>query len=212
MASRTLMQSAGLVVLAAVAASCSSPGNSGSGLPTSAGPSASTSSSAALPHSGAPKVANPLPSTTLDGSPCDGGLTGDQLNEIIGQAPQGSPDTKSSLGPSCTWINSVKGSYVDVAYDTKSDDGLSSWYANTKPKSVVWKESDVLGFPSVAHVTQSSDSPDEFCQVTIGINDQRTVDVSIGLSAAKKGTVDPCYVANVAAQRVMTNLKHKAGS
>ncbi|MFB9923897.1 hypothetical protein ACFORO_08555 [Amycolatopsis halotolerans] len=62
------------------------------------------------------------------------------------------------------------------------------------------------------HDTQSSESPDESCQVTFGINDQRTVGRLHRPQLGEEGHRRPCYVANVAAQRVMTNLKHKAGS
>ncbi|MFI5609934.1 DUF3558 domain-containing protein [Amycolatopsis sp. NPDC051903] len=196
------------VALAAGLTACSS-GNSPSAPSSSA--SAPSSTSQALPHSGAPKVPNPVASSILDNQPCQSGLTAAQLTDLLGEAPQGSPDTTAGLGPSCNWTNSEKGSHVDVAYDSESHEGLSGWYENTKPKAVVWRELPAIqGFPAVAHVTSAGD-PSTFCQISIGINDQTTVDVSVGLGPAKKGT-DPCQAATIAAGMVVTNLKQKAGS
>jgi hypothetical protein len=64
----------------------------------------------------------------------------------------------------------------------------------------------------VAHVTTSGGDPSYFCQVTIGIADDLAVDVSIALSDAKRGKVDPCQVTAVAADMVVTNLRQKAGA
>jgi hypothetical protein len=153
-----------------------------------------------------------LPASVLSGAACATALTSQQLTTILGMAPPGKP-TSDTVGTTCDWGNSDKGSGVTVAYDTKDHTGLSGFYENTKPKAVVWKELPAIqGFPAVAHVTPNGGDPSYFCQVSIGIADDLSVDVSIILSDAKKGKVDPCQVTAVAADMVVTNLRQKPGA
>ncbi|QYN18854.1 DUF3558 domain-containing protein [Amycolatopsis sp. DSM 110486] len=210
MISRNFVVTCGSVVVAVVLAGCSSGSPNPNTSPSASAPTDSAQN-VSLPYAGAPKVSNPLQSSLLGAQPCQEGLTSSQLTDVLGKVVAGSPTTTAGLGPSCTWTNSEKGSSVDVAYDTATNDGLSSWYQNTKPKAVVWQPTQVQGFPAVAHVTNGG-APDEFCQVTIGINDQRTIDVSVGLGPAKKGKLNPCQAAEQVADMVMTNLRQKAGS
>ncbi|WP_116200914.1 DUF3558 domain-containing protein [Amycolatopsis circi] len=181
--------------------------------PATSAPQSGNSSSAVLPHDGAPKVETPLPGSTLSADPCQTGLTPSQVETVLGSGQKRQDSgAGSQLGPSCAWSNLDTGANVVVAYDTKSQQGLSGVYQNTKPQAVVWRVlSPIQGFPAVAHAT-SGVAADQNCQVSVGVSDQETVDVSIGLSSAKKGTKDPCEVTERTADLVMTNLKHKAGS
>ncbi|GAA3574761.1 DUF3558 domain-containing protein [Amycolatopsis ultiminotia] len=212
MKSRTIVSACVPFTLLAAVAGCST---TDSPAAPSSSPSASpTSQAGALPHSGAPKVANPLPSSVLSGDPCQTGLTAAQVKEVLGSGEtQQKSDHVEGLGPSCSWSSLEKGSYVAVGYDTDDKEGLSGWYERTKPQAVVWRElSPVQWFPAVAHVTPSGGEPDEFCQVSIGVNDQQTADVTIFLSSAKKGKTDPCTVASTVSGMVVKNLQQKAGS
>ena len=199
-----------VVLVTVLATACGHGGNSVSPLPANTTSAATTS--AALPHSGAPKVEHPLPASVLSGAPCATALTSQQLTTILGIAPTGKPGS-DAVGTTCNWDNSDKNSHVTVSYDTLDHAGLSSVYENTKPQAIVWKPLPAIqGFPAVAHVTTSGGDPSYFCQVTIGIADDLAVDVSIGLGPAKKGKVDPCQVTAVAADMVVTNLRQKAGA
>ncbi|SEP54175.1 DUF3558 domain-containing protein [Amycolatopsis saalfeldensis] len=208
MSTRAQLVALVIVATTALVASCS-----GTPAVPATTPPPSLTTSAALPHSGAPKVNNPLPASVLTTDPCQSGLTTDQLKTILGTAPQGEPNQAAGIGPSCSWTNSDKGSHVAVAWDRQSHDGLSGWYENTKPQAVKWQELPAIqGFPAVAHVTPSGGAPDEFCQISIGITDEATADVTIGLGPAKKGKVDPCQVTAQVADMVVTNLRQKANS
>ncbi|MGW7533508.1 DUF3558 domain-containing protein [Amycolatopsis sp. NPDC054798] len=208
---RALFGAAAVISFAAVATGC---GNAPS-VPVSdpsAGPPGS-SAVAALPHDGAPKVAEPLPPSALSVDPCRVGLTGDQVTTVLGSGQiQRDADAASQLGASCVWSNLETGGNTAVAYDTKSRTGLSGVYQNTKPQTVVWRVlSPVQGFPAVAHVSAGI-APEKFCQVSVGVTDEETVDVSVLLSSAKAGKKDPCQVTEQVAGMVLANLKHQAGS
>jgi hypothetical protein len=209
MKARFLLTVAGSVAAATLVAACS-----GSPAPsTGATPASPSQTGKTLPYAGAPKVENPLPESVLSGHPCDGGLTPAQLNEILRQQPQGKRNDDPSLGAECQWPNSDTGALVTVAYTTKVTDGLSAVYANTKPKATVWRPlPPIQGFPAVAHSSFSQERSKSFCQVTVGISDQYTVDVSVDLGETKVGKVDPCDVTATVAGMVVTNLRQKAGS
>ncbi len=168
----------------------------------------------ALPHSGAPKVEHPLPASVLSGQPCQEALTSDQLSQIFGTVPQGKPDTLGGIGPECKWNNLDSGAGLSVFYVTQPHDGLSGLYQNTKPQAKVWRElSPIQGFPAVANSTFSSGTQTGFCQVSVGISDELTVDASLTPSDAKRASgADPCELSARVADMVVSNLKRKAGA
>ena len=212
MKTRFLLAVAGSLAAATLVAACSGSPAPGS-LPSTGAPPASSQPGKTLPYAGAPKVENPLPESVLSGHPCDGALTPAQLNVILRQQPQGKHNDDPSLGPACQWPNSETGALVTVAYTTKVTDGLSAVYANTKPKATVWRTLPLIqGFPAVAHSTFSQAGSKSFCQVSVGISDQTTVDVSVDLGETAVGKKDPCDVTAIVAGMVVTNLRQKAGS
>ncbi|PFG47412.1 uncharacterized protein DUF3558 [Amycolatopsis sulphurea] len=172
------------------------------------------SSAAALPHSGAPKVERPLPASVLSGPPCQEALTSDQLKQIFGMVPQGKPDTLPGIGPECDWSNIDAGAGLGIYYATQPRQGLSGLYQNTKPRSKLWRElSPIQGFPAVASSSVSAGDKNGFCQVSVGITDESSVDVSLTPSDAKLAAgVDPCVLSERVAGMVVTNLKRKAGA
>ncbi|WP_370950264.1 DUF3558 domain-containing protein [Amycolatopsis sp. cg5] len=173
--------------------------------------SSTQAGSTSLPHSGAPKVVNPLPASVVSGDPCTDTLNPEQLKRAIGATVQGKPDTLAT-GPTCDWGNLETGGHVGVGYTTRTRQGLSGLYQNTKPQAIIWRELPLIqGFPAVAHVTPQGGLPDVFCAVDIGIADDLSVDVGIFLGGSKKGKVDPCGVAAQVADLVMTTLRQRAG-
>ncbi|WP_208865411.1 DUF3558 family protein [Amycolatopsis rubida] len=113
-----------------------------------------------LPYASAPTVEHPLPESVLSAHPCDGALTPDQPRRILAQTPQGEREDLDALGAQCRWTNSDAGAIVSVLYSTKTSDGLSAFYANTKPKSAVWQPLPPMrSLPAVGHSTFSSEGP-----------------------------------------------------
>ncbi|MCR6489530.1 DUF3558 domain-containing protein [Amycolatopsis sp. OK19-0408] len=167
---------------------------------------ASTSPAAELPNSGAPKVENPLPAKVLDGSPCDTALTATQVSDVLGDTGQGKSQDEA-LGPLCQWDSSSgSGAGLTVGYDTKSDQGISLSYKNTKPKSTLWKELEpVQTYPAIAYGDQSDK---RLCNVVVGVSDELTygVTLTLGDKAAADGK-DACELGRTVADMVMTNLK-----
>ncbi|MEV0065814.1 DUF3558 domain-containing protein [Amycolatopsis sp. NPDC050768] len=193
----------GVVVVVATTSGCS--GHARAGSPVTPAPSPTTKP---LPHSGAPKVEHPLPASVLSGDPCQEALTSDQLELILGTTPAGNRDD-SALGPACDWSANALAS---VSYATKQQHGLSAVYAGTKPQAKVWRELlPIQGLPAVAHSTYSLDTPNDFCQVSVGISDELEFDASLVLSSSRVAKADPCDLAARVADMVVTNLRHKAG-
>ncbi|WP_409466763.1 DUF3558 domain-containing protein [Amycolatopsis sp. GA6-003] len=208
MTHRMLPAVVGAVALASVLAGCT--GGPGAA-PASTAPA--SSSAAALPHSGAPKVEHPLPATVLSGQPCQDALTSDQLSQIFGTVPQGKPGSIPGLGPDCKWNNTDSGAGLTIGYTTETHQGLSALYQNTKPQAKVWRElPPIQGFPAVAASTFSSGTQTGFCAVSVGIADDLSFDASLTPSDAKQGKVDPCELSARVADMVVTNLKRKPGA
>ncbi|WP_370940333.1 DUF3558 family protein [Amycolatopsis sp. cg13] len=207
-ASLTAAAVAGVVFVAGC--SGSSAANSASG--PASDRASSSSAGKALPYAGAPKVENPLPASVLSGHPCDSAFAPGQVGHILGEEPQGRHADNGSLGAQCHWVNSESGAALTVLYVTEASDGLSAVYANSKQQSTVWRPlSTVRELPAVAHSAYGPKGDKSFCQVSVGINDQHDVDVSVTLSPAKVGAVDPCGVTAQIAGMVVTNLAQRAG-
>ncbi|MEV6440708.1 DUF3558 domain-containing protein [Amycolatopsis sp. NPDC051716] len=176
-----------------------------------AGP-ATTSSSAELPNSGAPKVGNPLPAAALAGSPCDSALTADQLTGYLGQ-PTAPKTSDTELGPTCDWASaSGTAAGILVGYDTKSGQGLSLAYKNVKPKAKRWVDDlqPVQGYPAVGYVDAGT-TDNRACVIVVGVADDLaySVSLSIGDSAVQAGK-DACQLGRGVADTVLTNLKARA--
>ncbi|MYW91032.1 DUF3558 domain-containing protein [Amycolatopsis rubida] len=195
--------------LASLAAACS---GGQTPAPTSV-PETGPSAPAALPHSGAPKVEHPLPSSVLSGDPCRTALTKTQVGRIITTMPAGKARTLSGLGPTCDWSNIDSGAAVRVGYVTDDHQGLSAVYQNSRPKVKVWRPlPPIQGFPAVAFSDFDGIGLNSACQVSFGTSDDLSVDVSITLGESKAGKADPCAVAAQAADIVVTNLRQRAGA
>ncbi|MEV6873408.1 DUF3558 domain-containing protein [Amycolatopsis sp. NPDC051128] len=186
-------------------------GTSGSALPASPGENAS---SASLPYAGAPKVANPMPSTVLSGDPCIDALTPEQVVAAVGVEAPGKREDLPQIGPACAWSNTDTGGAVGVSYTINTHVGLSGVYANTQPNSAVWRElPPVRGFPAVAHAGSKGGAiPVGFCQASIGLADSFSIDVSLTLGSSKKHTEDACILITQIADMTVATLKAKVGS
>lgn len=198
----------GAAAIAIVAAGCT-----GAPTTTPAIPATPSISGPTLPHSGAPKVEHPLPASVLSGDPCQQALTPDQVKKVFGSVVPSKRDDLPSLGPACNWTNSDTGAVLGISYTTQVHDGLSAVYANTKPRASLWKElPPIQGFPAIADVAIGAEAEKDFCEVSIGIRDDLTADVSLNLGNTKVGKAAPCDVAAQIADMLVTNLRQKAGA
>ncbi|MGH3623690.1 MAG: DUF3558 domain-containing protein [Sciscionella sp.] len=162
---------------------------------------------AALPHSGAPSVRDPLPASVLVGNPCEEALTATQVEVALGEVVVGEPDTIST-GPTCDWGRAETGAAIHVGYVTETHQGLSAVYANTRPQSRVWRPlPPIQGFPAVAHAGGAQG----YCAVSVGLANDLSVDISGFLGYEKEGKVDPCDAVAQLADMVVTTLRKKAG-
>jgi hypothetical protein len=148
-----------------------------------------------------------LPESVLSGDPCTDALTSAQVKDAFGIVVPGKPDNTAATGPFCQWFNPNTAGNISVAYVTKSHNGLSGVYQNTRPQSKTWEELAIDGFPAVAHDKSANN-----CQISVGLADDLSIDVSGTLGNDSRGTVDPCQSTQKAATAVVTTLKQKAGA
>lgn len=178
--------------------------------PSSAGASATTSGADAsegasdLPHSGAPKVTNPLPESVLSGDPCQA-LSRAQQEQVLGSdVPDGERQDNDSLGKRCSWNNNGGG--VSISFLTVTGQGLSIAYSNAKAAGDPLNEVDpVQGMPAI-----TLPDGDASCSATVGLSDEYAVAATVGLGPGADAGTDPCEAALRVADMVVGNLKDKA--
>lgn len=161
-----------------------------------------------LPHSGAPAVTDPLPESVIAGDPCEA-LTRQQVEQALGRnAPQGER-ADLEAGPGCNWHDQSSGAGFSVGYSTATRQGLSAYYANTRPQAEVWREEDPIdGLPAVSYQRTKQDFS---CAVTVGLADAYAIDVIATPSRAEIGRTDSCDLSRQLAEIVVENLQQKAG-
>lgn len=176
--------------------------------PSSRVPSSAESSAPALPHSGAPKVNNPLPESALPENPCDA-FTRDQVEAALGSdAPEGERDDDFATGPMCDWTDSASATIITVFFSTKTGEGLSAVYANTKPQTDFWETlPPIHGFPAV--MTSFEEASEASCHVFVGLADHYTVSASV--ANPRKPHATNCDSAERLADMLVGNLLQRAG-
>jgi hypothetical protein len=185
------------------------------GSPTTSGSQAASDNSDApktVPHSGAPHVADPLPTRALDSDPCQTALSSGDLTRFLGTVDPPRPN-EDQLGKNCRWFNgSGSGAAFTVAYQTKSDQGISLAYLNVKPTAARWDElAGVQGHPAIGYQIGGTPASDNYtCQVVVGASDQLAYSVGMTLGENARGRRDACEVGRDVADAVMTNLKARA--
>lgn len=172
--------------------------------------SVSAAISTPLPYAGAPHVQNPLPRIVLSGDPCTDALTPERVQAAIGVVVPGEREDLPELGPACAWSNHDTGGAVGVAYTLNTHQGLSAVYANTRPRSQVWREvPPIQGFPAVAY---SAPGAIDFCQASVGLADDYSLDISLSLGETKRHSADACSLVAQVADLAVTTLKEHARS
>ncbi|KMS81362.1 DUF3558 domain-containing protein [Prauserella rugosa] len=195
-----------------VATGCSADGEEGEAQPapdTQVGSPTESAPREELPHSGAPAVDQPLPESVLSGHPCDL-LERAQVEDALGEgASQGTVADEEGLGPRCDWGSARQDAGFVVSFYTDAAQGLSSWYANTRPKMKIFEEVEPIdGLPTVAF-KKSHDDP--ICTLVTGISDKYAVGTTVTISTEKEDEgVDACQVGRQLATEVIGKLKAKA--
>lgn len=163
-----------------------------------------------LPHSGAPKVLNPLDATKLrraQQDPCST-LTGAQVSEL-GLDPKGQFEN-AEAGPLCDWSDIDAGSSASVYFPTEViDEGLSRIYLThnrDRLEDYFFLMPPVNGFPVLASAAVDS-RDDGSCGVQVGLTDKHIAYVNVLLSRANRGQVEPCEKARDVAEMAVTTMK-----
>lgn len=151
---------------------------------------------------------NPLPESVLSGDPCEA-LTRQQVKEALGNGGTQDREGEDPVGPYCRWSDPATGGGVTVSFSVKTRQGLSAYYANTKPQMPIFRDAGLIAeFPAVEYQTSEDDI---LCSVAVGLGDQYAVDVAVTLSRRNMGKVDSCEPAKTIATWTVENLKSKAG-
>ncbi|MGH3520273.1 MAG: DUF3558 domain-containing protein [Haloechinothrix sp.] len=198
---------------AALIVGCSD--DSTNGTPQPAGgqpPQTAQQPDSALPHSGAPKVTDPIETAAFEADPC-GVVTEVQLKSMGMTLDEFEPELDFPAGPKCDWLlHPVRAGSFGGAFLTANPEGLSNFYA--KDKADEWgyfEEVDpIKGYPAV--VVALNDPPGEgFCNLEVGLRDDLAFSVGVSGSWEESPLYDdPCGVAQKLAELVIKNMKGSA--
>jgi hypothetical protein len=215
MPTRTFAALTAAVASCAVLVACSDDDPSGSdgGNPPINPPSASIQPSGApgeaLPHSGAPKVENPIADTSRwEGDPCTT-ISASQLSGLGLQAPAPQREDLPNLGPGCFWeFDAETVSGFSVSFDSQAaGKGLSNLYKHRELGSAkVFEElPPIEGYPAIVVMLEKDRRAEGSCAVAVGIRDDLTVGVDMTADPSIPQGKDPCgWAAKVAALAVQT--------
>jgi hypothetical protein len=179
--------------------------NSTADAPSSDEPSASAGGD---PSNGAPKVENPLDVSQFEQNPCDA-LTPEQAQEL--KVPATGELEDNGFGKTCYWRNSETGGMVGLHFFSEIKGGLSSVYLDAESKDFAYFEpiEDIEGYPAAAYDTKVED-PTTSCSVAVGVTDDLSFTVQVGLSNANVGQKEPCEVTAWATGMVMKTMLEAA--
>lgn len=194
---------------AALLAGCT---EGGTPTPTGTTPGGQTTGAPAgnpnLPHSGAPKVSDPIADTAKwEADPC-GVVSEAQLASIgikLRETPE--PELDKSTGISCQWkTEGGFGSSFSGSLTTFNPEGMSSIYAKNEKDGLGVFEPlhPIEGHPAV-RADQHDQSDSGHCGIAVGLRDDLTYDVDVSFDRESKEAKDPCgYAVKIATLAVKT--------
>jgi hypothetical protein len=176
--------------------------------PSEPGP-ATASTTPTLPSHGAPNVVEPLNTTGIDNSPCDA-VTKEQIESL------GVPLKKSSVNPNlvkskyCHWILVDGAGTFDGGTVVDNPSGLSSLYAtNTEGGLTHFQPTPLIeGYPGLVYA-QGGRVGDGECTLAVGVRNDLTYTVNVGLNNTNPNYKDPCGAAQKIAGFAIQYLKGK---
>lgn len=204
--------SAALIGAAALLMACSDkepgvvdPGGAGV-TPTTSQPNGSAPG---LPHSGAPKVTNPIADTSsFEADPCSV-ITPEQLKSIGLRAPDPKPEDASD-GPGCLFeFDRDTASEFRTGLSTAGErEGISTLYARKANGTAVLFEEQppVDGFPAVIAMPEDSRSDGE-CMFSVGMRDDLLLSVDLFADPELEQGKDPCGWAQKVAELAVQTMK-----
>lgn len=173
---------------------------------TSNGPA--SSSGPAVPHDGAPKVANPIDASKWMSNPC-GLVSKGQLASLGMSKTEMAPKPgQNGDSKSCTWnwmAESVGGSFQDF-----HGNGLSSPYQSHKSGGMqVFEPFTIDGYPAVAAQQTKYQMQQGYCGVAVGIRDNLVFFAQMQADDSSKWHKKPCDAAKKFAGVAMKTLEGK---
>lgn len=183
------------------------------GSPTPSGGAGQTSQTApgqpanGLPHSGAPKVDNPIDTTQWESDPC-AVTTEDQVGSAGFPTPEIEPDPDSPGGPSCRWLWENELSSAGGTFFTGVKEGLSHFYARHKvgKTKVLEPLAPIEGHPAVIALTDDTRANGE-CTVDVGLRDDLLYTVQMNADSDSRWYEDPCKAAQELATLAVQTMK-----
>ncbi|HYQ67673.1 DUF3558 domain-containing protein [Actinophytocola sp.] len=162
-----------------------------------------------LPFAGAPKVENPLGTSSYEEDPCKS-LSEDQA-KYLGLPSTGTIDHNVVLGVGCDWVNKETGGEVEIVFVVDDPTGLSSEYdANKRGEWKFFEElPDIEGYPAVAR-GDPDDRDIGHCTVVVGVADDMAFETILRLSDVNVGRLKPCDVASEVAGLALKTMKQGA--
>ncbi|MGH3517000.1 MAG: DUF3558 domain-containing protein [Haloechinothrix sp.] len=204
---RTATALLAVLASAALLAGCSDEPTQGSPSPTGAQPPQQPDS--ALPHSGAPKVEDPIDTSGFEAEPC-GVITEGQLNSVGARTRKIEPDLEGATGPSCRWsLEPIDNGSFSGAFMTANREGLSNLYSKYQSGELgFFEEMDsVRGYPAVAADLGDRRSKG-YCNLEVGVRDDLTFHVGVSASFDESPNHDdPCGAARELAALAIQTMK-----
>lgn len=203
---RTLI-TAGLAS-AMLLAGCSGESTGGTGEPTTGQTVPSSPANSGLPHSGAPKVAEPIDAAAFESDAC-AILTQQQLKSVGMTLDDTESDPDFAAGPTCDWfLSPVRAGSIHGALLTANPEGLSLTYAkNDAGEWGLFKPTSIAGYPAVI-VSRADDRKDGHCNLDIGIRDDLVFSIDVSASFDESpNRKDPCGAAKKLAPLAIETMK-----
>lgn len=159
-----------------------------------------------LPHSGAPKVDNPIDTAKFEADPCSV-ITKQQLSGAGITLEKVDPQPDESFGPQCSWYPPFEWGGFSGAFLTANTEGLSVQYE--KNAAGEWKYFEPLtveGYPAVFN-GQADHRKSGKCSINVGLRDDLTYILS--LTADQEGPYykNPCDGAKKLAAMAIQTMK-----
>lgn len=185
------------------------------GSPTPGGDAGQTSQAApgqqakGLPHSGAPKVENPIDTTKWESNPC-AVITAEQFSAAGFPSAEGEEDLNSAGGShTCnwTWLDELSSATGRFAMDSIKD-GLSHYYARNEAGATEYFEplTSIEGHPALVAMTEDPRETGE-CDVDVGLRDDAVYTIQMTADSDSRWYEDPCKAAQELATLAVQTMK-----
>lgn len=126
------------------------------------------------------------------------------MEQLLGEVPP-ADHTDNAAGPGCGWTKPSTAAGINVAWMTGLKNGLSDYYAK-KQTDAYQQPITIGGYPALIY-DPIDVSPVGDCAIGVGIADNLAFDVHFIVGSNRYGKQNPCDVAKIIAEDVLSNLK-----